>query len=294
MPKVLDFGLAKAFGPQWIAQGDARHERRAAGRHARLHGSRAGGRRHRLAGVGRLGARRDRLRDADAQPSVPPARDASAALTRPTPMAIDGPRRARAPAPVGAGCRVLPPRALLGTRAAAAGRAGVPAGAGAWACAMTLERWPLHHDAVDAGGRRCRRQLRSATPARRSAICARPTGRRSTRSCGAAATRPRTRRISRRDSSPACSNATTSAPRIPPAGGFALFSSRALQHYVINEHERDDHGEARRAAPASVARLRGGGAHVRARSAPRGFARSRVQPQVGGHQPRPRAAAPPR
>ena len=98
---------------------------------------------------------------------------------------------------------------------------------------------PFHHHSVDPRCRRWSRQLRSARDGRRSATSARPTGRRSTPSCAAAATRPKTRRTSRRGSSPACSSGTISAQRIPHAGRFRSFLLTALQHYVINEHERE-------------------------------------------------------
>ena len=73
VPKVLDFGLAKAFLARWpVERSDRRRQqRRAAGRHAGVHGARTGSGRRGRSRVGRLGRQRDRVRDADRKSPVP-------------------------------------------------------------------------------------------------------------------------------------------------------------------------------------------------------------------------------
>ena len=231
LPKVLDFGLAKAFGARW-PHGGERDRRRAAGRHARIHGARAGRRRHVSPAwdIWALGVITHEM--LTGQPSVPP----SVVFGRDEAVTTASGSRRGAGGPAGGRAALLPRRSPRDRRLAQRTRwTSCGPSSGAVMCAepaggrFITTKWTLVAAAGDSSDTQAREAL---------AACVRPTGRRSTlpaaprpQSGGGAGPRAGILRAAARARG-------TCGPRIRRAGDSARFSSRALKRYAINEHER--------------------------------------------------------
>ena len=285
VPKVLDFGLAKAFGAQWP------HDR-AKGTDAgvlvgtlEVHGAGAGGRGRGEPGVGHLGARRDHARDADRPPPVPTKR-----RLRPGRRNHDQSRAGR-----GAG------------RVAGAGHDAIVRSAFRAAGASSKRRARLS-SRLRAGPVMCP-EPRAAGSRRRSGAWSAPPAPAPTR--GRARHSPRSVRIYwpplygylRRhghDREEAEDLVQGFFARLlerhdvgtadPSRGRFRSFLLTALKRYAINEHDRATSAKRGGHMPPLSLDFDEAERDV-ARASNRRHSRARLQSPVGGYQPRSRPAA---